>query len=295
MPAFQNVMLTLEAHAKINLTLEILGRRDDGYHEITSVIQTISLHDTVSIENSESLELECDIEGLSMQANLAYHAALLLREQGDSNLGAKVVIQKRIPVSAGLGGGSADAAAVLVGLNQHWKLGLSIAELEEIASTLGSDVPFLLTGGAAMLTGRGERVRSLPPVELPWFVLLCPDIEVENKTAAMYSNFPATSYTRGALSRKLEARIHGGGDAPSQFFFNAFDEVARDKVSDLSEYWRGFEAVGAREIHVAGSGPTLFTPVAKREVGTALQLLLEHKNRWRSYLVSAWNPASDGG
>ena len=287
-------MLTLEAHAKINLTLEILGRRDDGYHEVVSVIQTVSLHDTLSIEHGEVLEVECHIEGLSMQANLAYRAAIFLREQTGSNLAAKIIIEKRIPVSAGLGGGSADAAAVLVGLNQYWELGLSMTELEVVASQLGSDVPFLLTGGTAMLTGRGERVRSLPPVGLPWFVLLCPDIEVKDKTAAMYSNFPASSYTRGALSRKLEARIRGGGDAPPQFFFNAFDEVARETVSGLSEYWQGFEAVGAREIHVAGSGPTLFAPVAQREVGTALQLLLQHKNRWRSYLVSAWNPASDG-
>ena len=291
----RNVMLTLEAHAKINLTLEILGRRDDGYHEIVSVIQTISLHDVVSIEQAESLEVECDVEGLSMQANLAYRAAMLLRDRASSDLGAKVIIEKRIPVSAGLGGGSADAAAVLVGLNRLWQLGLSITELEDVGSQLGSDVPFLLTGGAAMLTGRGERVRSLPAVELPWFVLLCPDIEVENKTAAMYSNFPASSYTRGVLSRKLEARIRGGGDAPPQFFFNAFDEVARERVGDLSEYWQGFEALGAREIHVSGSGPTLFASVAKKEVGAALQLLLEHKNHWRSYLVSAWNPASDGG
>ena len=287
-------MLNLEAHAKINLTLEILGRRDDGYHEIASVIQTISLHDTVSMEQSESLEVECDISGLAVLDNLAYRAALLLRKQVETDLGARIVIEKRIPVSAGLGGGSADAAAVLVGLNRLWELGLSLTELERVAAQLGSDIPFLLTGGAAMLTGRGERVRTLPPVELPWFVLLCPDIDVENKTAAMYSSIPASNYTRGALSRKLEARIRGGGDAPPQFFFNAFDETARATVSGLSEYWQGFEALGAREIHVAGSGPTLFASVAQREVGTALQLLLEHKNRWRSYLVSAWNPASNG-
>ncbi|MDP6513706.1 MAG: 4-(cytidine 5'-diphospho)-2-C-methyl-D-erythritol kinase, partial [SAR202 cluster bacterium] len=251
-------MLTLDAHAKINLTLEILGRRDDGYHEIVSVIQTISLCDTVSIDQSDSLEMECDIEGLDVRDNLAYRAALLLKERSNTALGARINIQKRIPVSAGLGGGSADAAAVLIGLNQHWELGLSIDELKDVASRLGSDVPFLLNGGTAMLTGRGERVRTLPPVELPWLVLLCPEIEVENKTATMYSNMSSSSYTRGALTRKLEARIRGGGDAPAQFFFNVFDDVARHTVSGLDDYWQGFEALGAREIHVAGSGPTLF-------------------------------------
>jgi 4-diphosphocytidyl-2-C-methyl-D-erythritol kinase len=286
-------MLSLEAHAKINLTLEILRRRDDGYHEIASIIQTISLHDTVSFERSDLLEMECEIDGLAVKDNLAYRAAVLLKERTETDLGAKIVIQKRIPVSAGLGGGSADAAAVLVGLNQLWGLGLSLAELEDVASKLGSDVPFLLTGGAAMLTGRGERVRPLPEIQLPWLVLLCPDIEVENKTAAMYSNFSPSGYTRGALTRKLEARIRGGGDAPPQFFFNAFDEMARETLNDLGEYWRGFEALGAREIHVAGSGPTLFASVAKKEVGTALQLLLQHKNHWNSYLVSAWYPTKD--
>ena len=140
-------MLKLEAHAKINLTLEILGRRDDGFHEIVSVAQTISLHDTVVIDHGASLEVECEIEGLDAKDNLAYRAADLLREKSKTDLGAKIRIYKRIPVSAGLGGGSADAAAVLVGLNRHWKLKLALRELEGIASELGSDIPFLLTGG----------------------------------------------------------------------------------------------------------------------------------------------------
>lgn len=283
-------MLTLEAHAKINLTLEVLGQRDDGFHEIVSVIQTISLHDTVTIEPGDSLVVRCDIEGLPMEENLAYRAAELLRELTDADRGATITIEKGIPVAAGLGGGSADAAAALVGLNRFWGLGMSRRELESAGTKLGSDVPYMLRGGTAMVTGRGETVRSLPPVQLPWLVLLCPDISVEKKTAQMYANFPPTGYTRGALTRKLDARVRGGGDAPAQFFFNAFDEVAREAFGGLDDYWRAFEALGAREIHLAGSGPSIFAPVAKREVGAALQLLLEHKHHWRSHLVSAWNP-----
>lgn len=284
-------MLTLEAHAKINLTLEVLGRRGDGFHEIVSIIQTISLHDDVTIELNDSLEVECEIKGLLIQNNLAYRAASLLKERVLPDCGARIVIRKNIPVSAGLGGGSADAAAVLIGLNQLWELGLSIDELKETALELGSDVPFFLTGGIAMITGRGEHVRPLPNVKLPWMVLVCPDIKVDNKTAMMYSKIPSSNYTRGALSRKLEARIRGGGDAPAQFFFNAFDVVAPEAIDGLREYWKGFEVLGGRDVHVAGSGPTLFCSVSRREIGTALQLLLQHKNNWNSYLVSAWTPS----
>ena len=283
-------MQTIEAHAKINLTLEVLRRRPDGFHEIASIIQTISLHDTLTLEPSDSLSLTCDQKELETEENLAYRAAMLLRDQTGTADGARISLEKRIPVAAGLGGGSSDAAAALVGLNRLWGLGLGAEELQSLAAQLSSDAPFFIRGGTAIVLGRGERVRALPAADLPWMVLLAPGTELADKTASMYSAISQTSYTRGALTRKLEARIRGGGDVPAQFLFNAFDDVARNVLPDISRHWEAFESIGAREIHLAGSGPTLFAPVAKREVGTAMQLLLSQKYCWPAFLVSAWQP-----
>ena len=284
-------MLTIEAHAKINLTLEVLGRRPDGFHEIASIIQTISLHDTLTLETSDSLSLTCNQEELETEENLAYRAAVLMRDHTGTAEGVRINIEKGIPVAAGLGGGSSDAAAALVGLNRLWGLGLGAEELQILAAQLSSDAPFFVHGGTAIVLGRGERVRALPAADLPWMVLLAPGTVLANKTASMYSAISQTSYTRGALTRKLEARIRGGGDVPAQFLFNAFDDVAWNVLPDISRHWEAFESVGAREVHLAGSGPTLYAPVARKEVGTAMQLLLSQKYGWPAFLASAWEPA----
>ena len=286
-------MITLNAHAKINLTLEVLGRRDDGYHEIASIVQTIDLHDTVTLEPADDVTLDCDRPELASPDNLALRAAHLLRERTGHDEGARITLHKKIPVSAGLGGGSSDAAATLRGLSRLWGLDLSTDDLMPMAAELGSDVPFFLHGGTAMVQGRGERVRRLPPTDLKWLVVLCPAIELPNKTASLYASLSAANHTPGHLTRKLEARIRGGGDVPPQFLFNAFDEVARQAFPGLGGYWETFHSLGAREIHLAGSGPSLFAPVSQKAQGTAIQLMLKHRHGWDSYLVSLWEPSED--
>lgn len=286
--------LTLKAPAKVNLTLEVLGRRDDGYHDIVSILQTIDLCDTLTLEPADAIILECDRAALQSPDNLALRAAHLLRDATGCEKGTRIRLQKGIPVAAGLGGGSSDAAATLKGLNVLWGLGLSREELVRLASKLGSDVPFFVYGGTAMAQGRGEQVRPLPPADLKWMVLLAPAIEVPRKTAALYGRLTPSHFTSGALTRKLEARIRGGGDAPPQFLFNVFDDVAFDAFPGLERYWQTFYSLGAREIHLAGSGPTVFAPVSRKEVGIALQLLLQHQHGWQAYLASAWQPPEGG-
>ncbi len=278
--------LTLKAYAKINLTLEVLGRREDGFHDIASIMQAVDLYDTPSFEPADELTLECDVPELATDDNLVLRAAGLLRQDTGCEFGAKIKLEKCIPLTSGLGGGSSDAAAALVGLNDLWELGLTIEELSPLAARVGSDVPFFLHGGTAMVLGRGERIRPLPPIDLQWLVLIAPSIHVPNKTAAMYGKLSQSNMTRGALTRKLEARIRGGGDAPPQFFFNAFDDVAFKAYPELEKYWNTLDAMGGREIHLAGSGPSIFAPVSRREFGTALHLLLKHQHGWEAFLVS---------
>ena len=287
-------MLTVMAPAKVNLTLEVLSLRDDGYHDVASIMQTIDLSDTLKLEPDDAVSISCDRPDLESPSNLVLKAATALKEMTGYKKGVRVMLEKRIPVAAGLGGGSSDAAATLKGLNQMWELGLSIEQLSEVAAGLGSDVPFFLHGGTAMVSGWGERVRSLPPADLEWLVVLTPPIKVPDKTASLYRALGVADYTAGALTRKLEARIRGRGDVPPQFLFNAFDSVAYDAFPGLDQYWSTFQAMGAREIHLAGSGPSMFAPVSRRGVGTALQLLLSHSYGWEAHLVSTWAPSTGG-
>src|SRR4029453_2936723 len=151
--------LVLNAAAKINLMLEVLGRRNDGYHEIVTVMQTVDLSDRLVVEDADVLELRTTASDVPTDGtNLALRPAAAVGHGAGLSRGARTTVEKRIPVAAGLGGGSADAAAVLVGLNRLWGLRLSSARLAEVAVTLGMDVPFFLHGGAALGTGRGERL-----------------------------------------------------------------------------------------------------------------------------------------
>ena len=195
--------LTLRAYAKINLTLEVLFKRDDGYHEIASVLQAISLGDTLSFEAGKKLELQSDIQGLRPDDNLVLQAARLLSKSTGCNKGARIRLIKEIPVAAGLGSGATDAAATLTGLNQLWELNLSKHRLVELAANLGSDVSFFLYGGTALARGRGETITPLPPAPDLWTVLLRPDIEpVPDKTARLYSQLHTHHFTSGHFTQR---------------------------------------------------------------------------------------------
>ncbi len=287
-------MITIDAHAKLNLTLEVMGKREDGYHEVVSIMQTLELADTLTICPADTLALTCSLPELDGPGNLAFSAAELLRSETGVSDGAAIHIEKRIPVAAGLGGGSADAAATLVGLNRLWGLGLSNDRLRRIGANLGSDVPFLIEGGTATAIGRGERVRHIPMPKLPWIVIAVPDANIPDKTAAMYRALTPDNFTRGALTFKLEARIgHGvthGGDVPPQLLFNTFDTVAREVVPEVDRCWNDMYAAGAREIHVAGSGPAIYAAVERREIATTIHLLMERVKGWRSLVTRAWSP-----
>ena len=287
-------MIDIDAHAKLNLTLEVIGKRDDGYHEVASIMQTLELADSLTIEPAGSLSLTCSLPELNGPNNLAHRAAELLGSEAGVSKGARIHIDKRIPVAAGLGGGSADAAAVLVGLNRLWQLERSNDQLREIGAKLGSDVPFLVEGGTAIALGRGERVRHLPTPPLPWFVIAIPDTDLPDKTAAMYRALTPDNFTRGALSLKLEARIlHHGGDVPPQLLFNTFDSVARVVVPEVDRCWNDMHSSGAREIHVAGSGPAIYAAVERKEIATTIHLVMERIKGWNSLVTRAWsNPGA---
>jgi 4-diphosphocytidyl-2-C-methyl-D-erythritol kinase len=162
-------VLRLKAYAKVNLVLEVLGRRADGYHEIASVMQTIGLYDVLTFEAAGEIEFSCSTPGLQEDNNLVGSAARALRQATGKKAGARIVLEKKIPRTAGLGGGSSDAAAALKGLNRLWGLGLTPEKLAEIAAGIGSDVPFFIYGGTCLVEGRGESITPLPDIKKAWF------------------------------------------------------------------------------------------------------------------------------
>ncbi len=194
--------MTFASHAKINLGLHVLGKRPDGYHEIETIFQEISLKDEIEIVLTEGgITIECRPAVCPENSdNLAFQAAQLLQQRAKSTSGCHIVIHKRIPIGAGLGGGSSNAATTLKALNQMWNLGLTEQILEGLGASLGSDVPFFVKGGTALGTGRGEK---LSPVRLSaqyWGVLVCPHFSVSTKWAYQSANF---SLTKTAKSSKF--------------------------------------------------------------------------------------------
>jgi 4-diphosphocytidyl-2-C-methyl-D-erythritol kinase len=254
-------MVTLQAYAKVNLTLEVLGERADGYHDVATVLQTVDLSDTLTFEPASSLTLEGSLPELATEANLAYQAARLLQAETGQKVGARIRLVKRVPVAAGLGGGSSDAAAALRGLNLLWGLGLEVSRLEQLAARLGSDVPFFLYGGTALAEGRGERVTPLPmPQGALGVVLLNPPMTIPNKTASLYRALPDWAYTGGEATRELVRRLRAGEPLREEALLNSFEGVMLESFPGLMEYyWPAFERAGAAEVHLAGTGPTLFT------------------------------------
>jgi len=214
--------MTCEAHAKINLTLAVLGERPDGYHDLRSIVLPIPLHDTVTLEPASEISLVCQaapgaaplptaLATLAPARNLAYRAAEALRRATGCMRGVRITLVKRIPAGAGLGGGSADAAAVLNGLNQLWELHLPKARLCEIAAEVGSDVPALVWGGPVLMEGRGERVTPLgadhPLPDMARLVLRVPPVFVS--TPEVFRAFRPEDRGQGANDLQPAAcRLH---------------------------------------------------------------------------------------
>ncbi|MBI2855971.1 MAG: 4-(cytidine 5'-diphospho)-2-C-methyl-D-erythritol kinase [Chloroflexi bacterium] len=257
-------VLTVKAWAKVNLTLEVLGKREDGYHQVASVMQTIDLWDELRFAPSDRLLLRCNVASLETPDNLALRAATLLREHTGFAQGAEIHLEKAIPLASGLGGGSSDAAAALKALNRLWSLGLSPEELRVLAADLGSDVPFFLRGGTAQVEGRGEEVCPLPPLSQVYFVLLVPPLEIPRKTATLYGHMTPERYTDGSASLRLRRSIEEGKRLDGKLLFNAFQEVAFSLFPILEEHRQALLESGAEWVRLTGTGPALYTFAASR-------------------------------
>jgi len=269
-------MLTIKAPAKINLTLEVLGKRPDGYHEIRSVMQAINLCDRFTFQMNDSVEFRCDLPDWLAEESLVSRTVGLLQETTGCAKGATISINKRIPLVSGLGGDSSDAVAVLRGLNRLWELGLSREQLLELARQLGSDVAFFLFGGTALAEGRGEIVTPLPPLPRMWVVLAMPPVpRLPQKTKQLYASLKASHYTDGQITQKLVKTLREGGEFTSSYLFNTFENIAFTRSSVAGVSRSHIIKMGAPNVHLAGSGPALFALVKDRAQAAELYARLQ--------------------
>ena len=249
--------LVISAAAKVNLALEVLSRRADGYHEIATVMHAVDLSDRLTFEDAPTLEVRTGAPGVPTdERNLAYRAAAALQAAAKVECGVRITLDKRIPVAAGLGGGSTDAAATLVGLNRLWHLQWPAERLEELAVGLGMDVPFFLRGGAALGTGRGERLTEIPSAVLG-LVLVNPRFPVS--TAETYGRVTQAMYSDGRRARTMaEALARRGAGRVAASLYNGLEPAARQGYPQIAQMEAALMAAGALGAMMSGSGPTVF-------------------------------------
>ncbi len=265
-----DTLLTLSANAKINLTLDILGTREDGYHEVAMIMQEISLHDTLSMGKiNHGISLTIAIEGQkgtlpADESNLCWKAAALVQKEYNLQEGVEIHLTKRIPMAAGLAGGSADAAAVLKGMNHLFRLGMTEARLCELGARLGSDIPFCIMGGTMLATGRGEVLTRLPSFPRLSVVLAKPPVGVS--TAWAYKTYDAGYDGPHPDNEAMLEAIHGGdAHKAAGLLCNVLEGVTETEHPVIADYKRLMMEHGAMASMMSGSGPTVFGLVREKQ------------------------------
>ena len=266
------------AFAKLNLTLDVLGKREDGYHDLKSVMQTISIRDDVELDigTGKPWTLECSAAGIPTdETNLAWKAAkVYCGELGKEPDGIAIRITKRIPPGAGLGGGSADAAAVLRALNRYYDEPLSILALAELGAKVGSDVPFCTLGGTAMVEGRGERLRRLPNMPDCVFVVCKPDFSVS--TPELYRKIDEVAIAHHPDNRAMESALLAGDlGAVAENVYNVFDPVVTAEHLELNYIKSICHSYGALNQQMTGSGSAVFAVMSEFEYAAVVCNMLK--------------------
>lgn len=255
-----------KAAAKINLSLDVLGKRDDGFHEVEMIMTMVDLADRIELRELESNQIVISSQAGFVpldEKNLAYQAASLIKSRYNVQRGVYINLDKKIPVSAGLAGGSSDAAATLRGLNRLWKLNISSEELQELGAQIGSDVPFCVTGGTAVASGRGEKLRPITSRLQCWVVLAKPQISVS--TSEIYGKFNLAKISKHPGTAELIDAIQKGqfGQLCASLD-NVLEEVTLPLYPEVKRLKDCMRKLGAEGVLMSGSGPTIFGLVSKQ-------------------------------
>ncbi len=257
--------ISVKAPAKINLTLDVLAKRPDGYHEVEMVMTTVDLADRVdlTLRADQDIRLECSASFVPDDSrNHAYKAAMILQERFNVEKGVSIYIDKQIPVSAGLAGGSSDGAATLRGLNKLWNLGLSLDQLALIGEEIGSDVPFCVYGGTALARGRGERLTPLVTPPSCWVVMAKPPIGVS--TADVYGNLAVDQIQKHPSTNEMVRAIETQDfSMMCRSLGNVLEEVTLQRYPQVRQIKELMLSSGADGVLMSGSGPTVYALLQK--------------------------------
>ena len=278
--------ISLPAFAKINLTLRVLGKRADGYHDLETIFQTVSLHDTIEMSRLDQprLILSCSDRSLSAgEDNLVIRAAAALQERFASNKGARIRLQKRIPTQAGLGGGSSDAAVTLIGLARLWELSPAKEDLVAIASQLGADVPLFLFGGTARGTGIGDKVELLADWADKFLLIVKPNANVSTSDAykALDERSLTTHNSKTILSTSVAKQVFDRADFA--FLRNDFEVVAFDLAPEICRAKAALLRAGVNAALLAGSGSAVFGSFDSEDAQRRAIQAIELETGWRVF------------
>ncbi len=278
---------SLPSFAKINWHLRILGKRDDGFHELFTVFQTVSLCDTITFIEDDVLKLTCDTRSVPTDnENLIIWAAKALKTRFGVGKGAAIHLEKRIPSPGGLGGGSSNAAVALIGLRRLWNLAVDDSELQSIASDLGSDVPFFLEGGTAIGTGRGEVIEATDDVRERFMVIVTPDVSVSTKGA--FERINADTLTKTSRDHilhvcRLEAESR---DTTQTVLKNDFELSLFSAHPEIERVKQTLFELGAVNAAMSGSGASVFAIFDKQETRQTALKALDQESTWRKFAVA---------
>jgi 4-diphosphocytidyl-2-C-methyl-D-erythritol kinase len=279
--------LTLPSFSKINLHLQVIGRRMDGFHDLCTVFQTISLHDTLTLSPANEIRMTCGDDRIPLgDENLVVRAALALQKRYDVSRGAVMHLEKQIPAPGGLGGGSSNAATALLALGKLWNLGLKYEDLHATAKRLGSDVPFFLYGGTALGMGRGEIVEPIEDFCAEFVLVVTPNVSVSTREA--FKRLQARALTSQELKRKLQICRFDLESADFQYtaFKNDFETTVFAAYPEVERAKNALLDLQADRAMLSGSGGSVFAIFDKEETRQAAMKALDKEVNWRKFAVA---------
>ena len=278
---------TLPSFAKINWLLRILGRRDDGFHELCTIFQTVSLADKITFEESEQISLTCSERNIPTdETNLIIKAALYLKKEFNVRQGARIHLEKRIPAPGGLGGGSSNAAIALLGLTTLWNLEIGFAKLVEIGAELGSDVPFFFYGGTAFGSGRGTEILPLRDLRENFLLIVTPDVHVPTKQAFARLGADRLTNENSKSILKICQNEAESFDLRQSAVINDFEKSVFEFEPEIGRVKERLLESGAQTAILSGSGASVFAVFDKAETRQATLKALEVEQNWRKFAVA---------
>lgn len=265
------MVLLEKAPAKINLSLDILGKRDDGFHDVEMIMTTIDLSDRIELHPLDHNEIKVSLESRYVpndERNLAFKAAQIMKKTYNIEKGIHIKVIKNIPVSAGLGGGSSDAAAVLRGLNQLWSMNIPVEQLAMMGLAIGSDVPFCVVNSTALVKGRGEIIQKLPSPPPCWIVLAKPDLGVSTKT--VFQKVVVGNLTHPNTNEIIQALMDKDFFRLCNNLGNSLEDVTSELYPEVRQLISKMKQVGSSNVLMSGSGPTVYSLVEQESTAQRL-------------------------